>query len=62
MAALRIALTDAPKAPFIFVTGSLPMEMQNDLVANGAVACIDKNQLCLLGDAVREALGSSTSV
>ena len=48
----------APDVPFIFLSGTLMRLAPSSAHADGATACVDKNQLEMLGGVVAEALQS----
>src|SRR5438046_10269402 len=54
--ALALAREQAPKIPFIIVTGSLTEQAANRAFKSGATDCIPKDRLADLGPAVRRAL------
>jgi two-component system sensor kinase len=56
--ALRCVLKLAPRLPFILLSGSIREETTAEMKKLGARDCISKDDLTLLGSAVRRALSS----
>jgi len=59
LAALHVALRQAPHSPFIFVSGTINEEVAIDSLRGGAKDYVFKNRLNRLGPAVRRALNEA---